>query len=120
MGGAGGGLTGASGNPGGNPWVCTNTVVPTGGSQAAGGLGGTSASCAWNGLNGSLGIGGNSYNNYRCAGGGGGYYGGGGAHNGMSGGGGSNYAVPTASSVVHTQGFQVGNGQVLITGLTLG
>ncbi len=120
IGGSGGGLTGGNGAPGTNPWVCTNTIIPTGGSQVAGGLGGTSTSCAWNGFNGVLGVGGNSYNNYRCAGGGGGYYGGGGAHNGMSGAGGSSYAVPSASSVVHTQGFQSGDGQVIITGLTVG
>ena len=114
-GGAGGGLIGGNGSPGTNVWSCTGTVVPTGGSQSAGGLGGTSTSCAWNGFNGSLGLGGNSYNNYRSSGGGGGYYGGGGAHNGMSGGGGSSYAIPTASFVAHTQGFQTGNGSVTIT-----
>jgi len=114
-GGNGGGLSGANGLAGTNVWGCTGTVVPTGGSQSAGGLGGTSISCAWNGLNGSLGLGGNSYNNYRSSGGGGGYYGGGGAHNGMSGAGGSSYAIPTASSVVHTQGFQTGDGLVTIT-----
>jgi hypothetical protein len=114
-GGAGGGLIGGNGSPGTNVWSCTGTVVPTGGSQLAGGLGGTSTSCAWNGFNGSLGLGGNSYNNYRSSGGGGGYYGGGGAHNGMSGGGGSSYAIPTASFVAHTQGFQTGNGSVTIT-----
>ncbi len=112
-GGAGGGLIGATGF-GNNAWSCTAFVFATGGSQVAGGVGGTSTSCLWNGFNGTLGIGGNSYTTYASGGGGGGYYGGGGGHNGMSGAGGSNYAVPTASSVVHTQGFQTGNGAIYI------
>ena len=110
---AGGGLIGGTGF-GNNAWSCTAFVFATGGSQVAGGLGGTSTSCLWNGFNGTLGIGGNSFSAFACAGGGGGYYGGGGGHNGMSGAGGSSYAVPTASSVVHTQGFQTGNGAISI------
>lgn len=114
-GGAGGGLVGGTANAGGNPWGCSNLVLATGGTQSAGGLGGTSVSCAWNGFNGTFGQGGNSYNNYRSAGGGGGWYGGGGAHNGTSGAGGSSYAHPSATNVTHTQGTWVGNGQVVIS-----
>lgn len=114
-GGAGGGLTGGTGGIGGNPWGCTSLTAATGGSQVAGGLGGTSSSCAWNGSNGTLGVGGNTYMVYRSAGGGGGYYGGGGAHNGCSGGGGSSYTNGLFSGVVHTQGYQLGNGLVTLT-----
>jgi hypothetical protein len=115
FGGLGGGLTGGDANAGTNPWGCTPLVVATGGTQSAGGLGGTSGSCAWNGQDGSFGQGGNSYNNYRCAGGGGGWYGGGGAHNGTSGAGGSSYAHPSATNVTHLQGARTGNGLVVIT-----
>jgi hypothetical protein len=115
VGGAGGGLIGGDGLVGGNPWGCTPLVLPTGGTQAAGGLGGTSVSCAWNGFDGSFGLGGNSHNNYRSAGGGGGWYGGGGGHNGTSGAGGSSFAHGTATNVTHNQGTWTGNGQVVIT-----
>ncbi len=115
VGGAGGGLIGGSANPGGNPWGCTPLVVATGGTQSAGGLGGTSVSCAWDGFNGAFGQGGNSHNNYRSSGGGGGWYGGGGAHNGTSGAGGSSYAHPSATSVTHIQGARTGNGMVVLT-----
>lgn len=115
VGGAGGGLVGGDGAPGGNPWGCTPLAPPTGGTQVAGGVGGNSASCAWNGFDGTFGQGGNSYNQYRSSGGGGGWYGGGGAHNGTSGAGGSSYAHPTATNVTHVQGFQTGNGVVVIT-----
>lgn len=117
-GGAGGGLIGGNGAAGGNPWGCTPLMLPTGGTQSTGGLGGTSTSCAWNGFNGTFGQGGNSYNNYRSAGGGGGWYGGGGAHNGTSGAGGSSYAHPSATNVTHTQGVWTGNGQVTLTLVT--
>lgn len=66
-----------------------------------------------------FGIGGNS-NSTSCggptggAGGGGGWYGGGGGGLG-SGGGGSSFTAPSATGVVHTQGFQTGNGIVIIT-----
>lgn len=114
-GGVGGGLIGGGPSPAANPWACTNLVEPTGGTQSAGGMGGTSTSCAWNGFNGSFGIGGDAYNNYRSAGGGGGWYGGGGAHNGCGGAGGSSYAYASASGVTHTQGYRQGNGQIIIT-----
>lgn len=113
-GGAGGGLTGGVASPAANPWLCDITEA-TGGTQSAGGLGGFSSSCAWNGSNGSFGVGGASYQNYRCAGGGGGWYGGGGGHNGCGGAGGSSYAYASATSVVHTQGYRTGNGIVTLT-----
>ncbi len=115
LGGAGGGMTGASGTLGGNPWACSQLTVATGGTQSAGGLGGTSVSCAWNGANGTLGNGGAGYPVYTCGGGGGGYYGGGGAHNGCAGGGGSSYTSGSFASITHTQGYQTGNGVVIIT-----
>ena len=57
---------------------------------------------------------------YQSGGGGGGYYGGGGggdsSGNGASGGGGSSYTHPTlCNSVVHTQGVQIGHGQIIMT-----
>jgi hypothetical protein len=114
-GGAGGGLIGGGPSPAANPWACTPLVEPTGGTQSAGGTGGTSTTCAWNGFDGSFGLGGDSYNNYRSAGGGGGWYGGGGGHNGCGGAGGSSYAYPSATNVVHTQGYHNGNGIVILT-----
>ncbi len=116
-GGDGGGLIGANGGVGGDPWTCGISPA-TGGTQSAGGLGGTSSGCQWNGQNGSFGIGGDTYMVYRSAGGGGGWYGGGGAHNGASGGGGSSYTDGAATNVMHTQGFQAGDGQVIITAVT--
>ena len=115
VGGAGGGLIGGTGGLGGNPWGCTNLTAATGGTQGVGGLGGTSTSCAWNGSNGTFGVGGNTYMVYRSAGGGGGWYGGGGAHNGCSGGGGSSYTNGLSIGVLHTQGFRTGNGIATIT-----
>jgi len=114
-GGAGGDLTGADGVIAYNGWNCTNLTVATGGTQAAGGIGGVSTSCAWNGSDGTFGIGGDSYFQYACAGGGGGWYGGGGAHNGGTGGGGSSYTIPAATNVTHIQGDHIGNGMVVIT-----
>jgi hypothetical protein len=114
-GGSGGGLVGGGPSPAANPWGCTPLVEPTGGTQSAGGTGGTSSTCAWNGFDGSFGLGGNSYNNYRCAGGGGGWYGGGGGHNGCGGAGGSSYTNASATNVVHTQGYRNGNGVVILT-----
>lgn len=106
-GGNGGGLTGATG------WQCnsqTGTAVGQGGTQSAGGAPGTSPATA-----GSLGQGGNAGGaGTASGGGGGGYYGGGGAAFG-GGGGGSSYANPSATSVVHTQGFNNGTGIVTIS-----
>lgn len=80
-------------------WACQcNTVNSTAGSLGVGGMADGSG-CAVN-----CGSGG---------GGGGGYYGGGGGSLGP-GGGGSSYAYSSATSVIHTQGYQTGHGQVIL------
>jgi uncharacterized protein (TIGR02145 family) len=102
-GGFGGGLSGASG--GGN-WF------GTGGSQYDGGIGGTPG---WGGTggNGSLNLGGAGAG---AGAGGSGYYGGGGGGTGSGGGGGSSYAVDSlTSNVIHTQGSNSGDGQIIIS-----
>ena len=102
IGGNGGGLTGGAVSNAG------------GGTSSAGGAGGTYAGYA-SGSSGSSGTGGAGASNTNGGGGGGGYYGGGGA-SWWGGGGGSSYTHPTlASSVTHTQGFQSGNGSIVIT-----
>ncbi len=113
-GGAGGGLIGETGYQCGNQ---AEVYMGRGGTQSAGGTAGTSPG---NGISvpataGQLGFGGNAGTFYGSAagGGGGGYYGGGGAVYG-GGGGGSSYTDLQAISVVHTQGFQTGWGQVVI------
>ncbi len=110
QGGHGGGTTGANGE------AYSSYGAATGGSQTSGGIGGTysSSSSVYQGDAGTLGQGGEgSY--YYGGGGGGGYYGGGGAGYLGSGGGGSSFANGTyASSVVHTQGYQTNNGQIII------
>jgi hypothetical protein len=91
-----------------------------GGTQSAGGAGGIypygsgPGYADYYGQAGTLGQGGQgSY--YYGGGGGGGYYGGGGSGYLGSGGGGSSYTdASLASSVSHTQGFQTGNGQIVI------
>ena len=86
-----------------------------GGTQSAGGLGGTFSSKA---PDGSLGTGGNAYNdNGGCGGagaGGGGYYGGGAGAHGGGGGGGSSY-VGTLQSTTMQQGVRSGHGQVKVS-----
>ena len=106
-GGAGGGLIGEVGFQCGNQ---TGTAVGQGGTQLGGGAAGTSPATA-----GILGIGGNAGGlGTASGGGGGGYYGGGGAAYG-GGGGGSSYTDPLATSVQHTQGFQDGLGEVMVS-----
>ena len=108
-GGAGGGLTGGTAAEGNN----LSNVEATGGTQIAGGNGG---SLIFYGVGspGALGQGGNGGPNYG-GGGGGGYYGGGGGEW-AGGGGGSSYTDPVlATNVTHTQGFQSGNGYLIIT-----
>lgn len=120
-GGAGGGTTGGvgiviggHGRPGG------------GGTQTAGGLGGpgdqNTDPASDDGEDGALGTGGDGGDGSSEAGGtgggggGGGYYGGGGGGGGLpgaGGGGGSSYSSGT--NTVHTQGYQTGHGQVIIT-----
>ncbi|MFN8297139.1 MAG: HYR domain-containing protein [Chitinophagales bacterium] len=111
-GGNGGGLIGQSGCV----WSCSDCqYTGSGGSQVAGGIAGPTGhgSCGGN-QNGALGQGGSNTLNGYGTGGGGGYYGGGsGCFEGA--GGGSSYTNPLASGVVHTQGFQSGDGQVIIS-----
>jgi hypothetical protein len=117
-GGAGGGINSGGGGGGGLIGVTglTNGVVNlnysgTGGSQTAGGQ------CVNGNSLGLLGIGGGYYG-VGGGGGGGGYYGGGGGcglnSNYGGGGGGSSYTGPNVTNVVHTQGYQVGNGSVTL------
>ncbi|MBL8923679.1 MAG: hypothetical protein JNJ54_32795 [Myxococcaceae bacterium] len=96
-GGAGGGLIGGSGQQ------CVSGFG-TGGTQAAGGA-----------ANGAFGVGGTIMGgNQAASAGGGGWYGGG-AHNGSGGGGGSSYVDPGFSAITHTQGFQTGNGEIILS-----
>ena len=112
-GGAGGGTSGANGVGG----ACASGAdYGQGGTQIGGGAGGTYWGATGSGALGSGGAGA-SCCSVTCGsggGGGGGYYGGGGGSD-AGGGGGSNYAYGSATSVTHTQGFQTGNGQVVIT-----
>lgn len=105
-GGMGGGLIGGSG------WQCGQQTGANGkgGTQTAGG--GTTTNPTNPGTPGVFGIGGNA-GSTSGGGGGGGYYGGGGAAYG-GGGGGSSYTDPSATSVVHTQGFQNTTGFISI------
>jgi hypothetical protein len=110
FGGAGGGLTG--GNGGGNNGV----GGAFGGTQSAGGTGGSSGGSF--GQAGSFGQGGAGFvtNVQLGAGGGGGYFGGGGGYQSAAGGGGSSYTNPSyLQNITHTQGFQAGQGQVIIS-----
>ena len=128
-GGVGGGLTGGNGGTNNGSYA----IPPTGGSQTAGGNGGTSfwgsQGHGHNGRNGSLGLGGSAdscgYEGMAGAGGAG-YFGGGGGSmswnkNGSfrsGGGGGSSYADSgKCSDVTHTQGYAgaSGNGYVIFT-----
>jgi hypothetical protein len=85
----------------------------TGGTQAAGGLGGDFA--GWcTAANGSLGGGAGGCSPSGGGGAGGGYYGGGGGAW-SGGGGGSSFSAATATGVTLTQGFQTGNGQIIIS-----
>ena len=104
-GGAGGGLTGASG------YQCAaqTSYVGTGGTQVGGGT-----STGGLGTSGSLGIGGTGNLSSYGGGGGGGYYGGGGGSYG-GGGGGSSYTGAGVTSVVHSQGTQSGNGLLVLS-----
>lgn len=115
--GAGGGLTGQNANQdqGGN-----------GGTQTGGGRGGIKNGSG--GDNGTLGLGGNggTQNTGSIGGAGGaGYYGGGGGRAYVyskidqinysgSGAGGSSYTVPTCFNVIHTQGYNAGEGYISI------
>ncbi len=111
-GGDGGGLTGLSGSRCSSYGDCYSGK---GGSQTAGGQRGT---CGADGFDGTLGVGGDSYDCGYSGGGGGGYYGGGGGSSsyGGGGGGGSSYAdANRTSNTTHTQGTRSGNGQINIS-----
>ena len=129
-GGEGGGTTGAPGR---------SIAGGMGGTQYNGGGGGSSGSFKISGVNddavdtmgtqgttGMLGKGGDGGGS-NGGGGGGGYYGGGGGGTitkgnneqdygkGGGGGGGSSYTFSAATGVIHTRGYQAGNGQIIIT-----
>jgi hypothetical protein len=111
-GGNGGGLTGAAGTP----WTSWPNSGGKGGTPTTGGIAGVACcSCPTYTTAGQLGIGGNGGGDGAGGGGGGsGYYGGGGSCFGGAGGG-SSYTDPSATSTIHTQGFQAGDGQVIIS-----
>ncbi len=104
-GGYGGDLTGAEGFGYGTP--------AEGGSQTAGGAG-SNYNSTYMGSNGTFATGGNGATGVQSGGGGGGWYGGGGGAFG-DGGGGSSYTLTGATDVLHTQGYQEGNGSVTFT-----
>ena len=106
-GGGGGGLIAGNGLYNG---IYNSSYSCAGGSQTSGGLGGGSY-----GGPGILGVGGNAYFYYGGGGGGGGYYGGGGANEYGGGGGGSSWTSSACTSVIHTQGYTSGNGQIIIS-----
>ena len=82
--------------------------------QLCGGLGGYYLGDT-SGASGTLGLGGEGAPNISGGGGGGGYYGGGGGFYG-GGGGGSSFTDSTLTfNTIHTQGFQNGDGYVLIS-----
>ncbi len=109
----------AGGN--GGELIAANGEANVGGSHAGGGnqfVGGSAATLSgWpTGGAGSLGMGGvSSLLGGVAGGGGGGYYGGGGGVW-TGGGGGSSYTDPAVTSLVtHTQGYNIGDGQIAIT-----
>ncbi len=122
-GGGGGGYQNSSGGHGGGLSGQDGVSFPSfpnsggkGGTQVTGGAGGIACcSCPTYTTSGAFFQGGNgSGDGAGGGGGGGGYYGGGGSCF-AGGGGGSSYTAPGVTSVTHTQGFRIGNGQVIIT-----
>lgn len=112
VGGQGGGLVGQDG------YRAPADAGGLGGNQTAGGASGTCVNFNVTSMQGFFGQGGSPFT-FNCGcegyGGGGGWYGGAGSGNCRGGGGGSSYTIPGATSVVHTQGARVGNGQVIFT-----
>jgi hypothetical protein len=109
--GNGGGLVGGDGIS------CTTNGHGIGGDQSGGGAGGLYQwDCGSGGpaQSGTLGNGGDADICSAGGGGGGGYYGGGGGDFGGAGGG-SSFTSLNATSVVHTGGFQTGDGSISIT-----
>jgi hypothetical protein len=136
VGGGGGGITGGDGLEGAGIFAPPTAGGGGGGNQSGGGAGGAGfviGSITGAGLPGQQGTGGAAGKTNPAVpsgdgagGGGGGFYGGGGGGCGGTasgnvgvlgggGGGGSSFAVSTATGVVHIQGAQSGNGQVVIT-----
>ncbi|WP_456237613.1 tail fiber domain-containing protein [Hymenobacter monticola] len=119
--------TGYDGGGGGGTTALDGQALGGGGGTASAGGAGGAAPYSYSGGNGSIGQGGMGGRDQpgspsgRGGGGGGGYYGGGGgayepSSGSAGGGGGSSYANPTMTTgVVHTQGYQSGNGYVTIT-----
>ncbi|NTW31994.1 MAG: hypothetical protein HGB12_05115, partial [Bacteroidetes bacterium] len=112
--GGNGGTLGYSGNTN-NGGGCGSG---SGGTATAGGTGGSSGGSGYGGA----GTGGNCSNGGGGGGGGGGYWGGGGSpqgcgnNGGGGGGGGSSYVTTTnTSNTTYTDGYQSGNGKVIIT-----
>lgn len=110
-GGQGGGLIGGNGTQCNQMQGGAPNYPGAGGTQNAGGITGNDQGqgCV---TPGKLGYGGNGACTYG-GGGGGGYYGGGGSGYGGAGGG-SSYNDPKAKQVKHVQGFQAGNGYVIL------
>lgn len=128
VGGGGGGAGGNAGQAltgGAGGDLIAGDGINWGGWPNAGGKGGTQANGGTQGVaccdcptyttDGTLGTGGEGAGDGAGGGGGGGgYYGGGGACF-SGGGGGSSYTDPAANSVSHTQGFQNGDGMIILT-----
>lgn len=106
-GGAGGGLTAGDG------MINGDGSMATGGSGTAGGNGATFATF-FPGMNGAQLMGGLGSESGVSGGGGGGYFGGGGGAW-SGGGGGSSFVSSAVSAETHTQGFNIGNGQAVIS-----
>lgn len=117
IGGHGGGLIGQDGVP----YPSWPNSGGKGGTQSAGGAAGVACcSCPTYTTAGAVAQGGNGAGDGAGGGGGGGgYYGGGGSCF-AGGGGGSSYTAPGVTGVTHTQGFNTGAGQVVITYTTSG
>lgn len=117
IGGHGGGLIGQDGVP----YPSWPNSGGKGGTQSAGGAAGVACcSCPTYTTAGAVAQGGNGAGDGAGGGGGGGgYYGGGGSCF-AGGGGGSSYTAPGVTGVTHTQGFNTGAGQVIITYTTSG
>jgi len=116
VGGAGGGLTGMNGS---DSCAISNSLgiaYGGGGTASGGGFGGVCGGCSgMPGTMGALDTGGSGGIYTPGGGGGAGYYGGGGGQW-EGGGGGSSYTDPVlASGVTHTQGYNPGNGLVIIS-----
>ncbi|GAB3822036.1 hypothetical protein GCM10028895_25530 [Pontibacter rugosus] len=108
-GGNGGDLIGAAGKYGGS----SNPKAGVGGTQSSGGAAGVYPGYE-SGTAGTLAVGGSGGVGTSGGGGGGGYYGGGGG-SWAGGGGGSSFTFAGSSDVLHTQGYQTGNGLVNIS-----